>query len=89
MFCNVSKKANKKKQKKKLTFSKGCCFLLGNRRNMIFSLLWEALVEFVEKVIWIILSKKAKISMLKGAKNWKACEKYTGSQRVGGNYKML
>ena len=37
MFCNVSKKANKKK--KKLTFSKGCCFLLGNRRNMIFSLL--------------------------------------------------
>ena len=41
-------------------FLKYCSILLGDRRNIIFSLFGEPLVNFVNKIIWMILPKKGK-----------------------------
>ena len=49
-----------KKNPPKMVFKKklnSSYFLLGGRRNMIFSLFWEARVEFLKNVIWLVLSK--------------------------------
>ena len=53
-------KTHRKKKKNRIlnSFLKGRYILLGYRRNMNFGLFWEAKLQFLKNVVWVILSNQ-------------------------------